>query len=484
MQHHPLIRTIYLYLFALAVFLIPAFCFADNPRVTSVTANPQVVDSDHMMALSWVITGSSSGSNLYFTCMQGVKITTPEGATIPCNAMYSTAFNVSGAIGFKLVNINGGTISLPVRVYPKDINGINYDAGAMDTTITVNAVSQLLTEFTATTTVNSATTLNATTTATFTWIGFYLDAVNFQFTCADGVKIFKSPELTPVPCGAIALKSNLPGSGSTAFVFVNSSLSEASVNVTILPMIATGVYQSYQGKSLYIDVAEKMTPRSVSLDYFTAPKTRISSGDPLIFSWKAVNAPGVNLQMFICNSTVDVKTSQSTTTEKLRCGTPAFDNILPVVSTITLYFTNNSASEQNVSISLLPQNDEGTYNASVSKQITVLVLPPGQSVPVPIINPIGGTDTGIKTVRTIIFTQYLIKASRASQVKALQQFLAQDKTLYPEGTITGYFGDLTLKALQKFQCKYNIVCSGTPSSTGYGATGPKTRAKLNSLENF
>jgi len=54
--------------------------------------------------------------------------------------------------------------------------------------------------------------------------------------------------------------------------------------------------------------------------------------------------------------------------------------------------------------------------------------------------------------------------------------------LYPEGLITGYFGPLTEKAVQRFQLKYKIVNSKTPESDpGYGYVGPKTRGKLNEL---
>jgi len=79
------------------------------------------------------------------------------------------------------------------------------------------------------------------------------------------------------------------------------------------------------------------------------------------------------------------------------------------------------------------------------------------------------------------FTRNLYLGSQGNDVKKLQEFLAKDKTIYPEGKITGYFGLLTKKAVQRFQCKYNIVCSGAPYSTGYGAVGPKTREKLNVL---
>lgn len=44
--------------------------------------------------------------------------------------------------------------------------------------------------------------------------------------------------------------------------------------------------------------------------------------------------------------------------------------------------------------------------------------------------------------------------------------------------ITGFFGHITLGALQRFQCVKMGICSGSPDTTGWGAYGPRTRAAL------
>lgn len=67
------------------------------------------------------------------------------------------------------------------------------------------------------------------------------------------------------------------------------------------------------------------------------------------------------------------------------------------------------------------------------------------------------------------------------EVKILQQLLAQDKEIYPEGLVTGYFGSLTRAAVQRFQAKYGIVDSGDENSTGLGLVGPRTRIKLQEI---
>ena len=59
--------------------------------------------------------------------------------------------------------------------------------------------------------------------------------------------------------------------------------------------------------------------------------------------------------------------------------------------------------------------------------------------------------------------------THGDDVKDLQKFLSNDSDIFPEGSITGFFGDATRRAVKKFQEKFNIA-----SSTG--TAGPLTRA--------
>ncbi|MBI2612370.1 fibronectin type III domain-containing protein [Candidatus Kaiserbacteria bacterium] len=83
------------------------------------------------------------------------------------------------------------------------------------------------------------------------------------------------------------------------------------------------------------------------------------------------------------------------------------------------------------------------------------------------------------SAQTTVFTQQMSVGSRGAQVSELQSFLATKTSHYPEGLVTGYFGVLTQAAVQRFQCAEEIVCSGTPLSTGYGRVGPMTLVQLN-----
>ncbi|MBI2035556.1 MAG: fibronectin type III domain-containing protein [Candidatus Liptonbacteria bacterium] len=63
--------------------------------------------------------------------------------------------------------------------------------------------------------------------------------------------------------------------------------------------------------------------------------------------------------------------------------------------------------------------------------------------------------------------------SKGEMVEVLQAMLAADPEIYPEGLITGYFGMLTKKAVQKFQKKHGLAQPGR--------VGPLTLKKLNEL---
>ena len=78
-----------------------------------------------------------------------------------------------------------------------------------------------------------------------------------------------------------------------------------------------------------------------------------------------------------------------------------------------------------------------------------------------------------------LLTRNLGTGDRNDSVKTLQQLLARDKDIYPEGLASGLFGPATTRAVQKFQMKYGLIKS--VKDLGSGQVGPKTRAKLNEL---
>jgi len=83
------------------------------------------------------------------------------------------------------------------------------------------------------------------------------------------------------------------------------------------------------------------------------------------------------------------------------------------------------------------------------------------------------SQSGVNPVSVMIFAVDLSRGMTSQEVSKLQSALGQDKTIYPEGLITGYFGPATEMAVKRFQAKYGI--------DQVGRVGPATRAKLNSM---
>lgn len=81
------------------------------------------------------------------------------------------------------------------------------------------------------------------------------------------------------------------------------------------------------------------------------------------------------------------------------------------------------------------------------------------------------SSTGLVVITTVFLTtpsstradtlyRELEVGMSGSDVSSLQTFLAKDKTLYPEGKVTGYFGSLTKRAVLNFQRRNGIQAIG------------------------
>jgi peptidoglycan hydrolase-like protein with peptidoglycan-binding domain len=90
----------------------------------------------------------------------------------------------------------------------------------------------------------------------------------------------------------------------------------------------------------------------------------------------------------------------------------------------------------------------------------------------------GGGQEGAKEIKeelksTIRIARHLEIGARGKDVTLLQEMLASDPEIYPEGLVTGYFGPLTYGAVKNFQRKMGVE--------EVGVVGPKTMSKINEL---
>lgn len=95
------------------------------------------------------------------------------------------------------------------------------------------------------------------------------------------------------------------------------------------------------------------------------------------------------------------------------------------------------------------------------------------------------TSTSAASPLCVVLTQNLgpgmqdaSSTSSYGDIARLQAFLAQTPSVYPEGIINGSYGPATQRAVQRWQKLHGVITFGSPSTTGYGAVGARTRALM------
>ena len=103
-----------------------------------------------------------------------------------------------------------------------------------------------------------------------------------------------------------------------------------------------------------------------------------------------------------------------------------------------------------------------------------------QGVTTPVVPTKNNSETAISS---FTFKNNMRQGSTIGDVRKLQEFLkSMGSGIYPEGTISGYFGPLTYKAVVRFQEKYfDEVLAPLGNKKGTGLVGEYTRKKLNNL---
>lgn len=60
-----------------------------------------------------------------------------------------------------------------------------------------------------------------------------------------------------------------------------------------------------------------------------------------------------------------------------------------------------------------------------------------------------------------VLKENITEGTNDADVKRIQEILATDSTIYPEGKVTGYFGPLTKEAIKRFQGRHELEVTGT-----------------------
>jgi peptidoglycan hydrolase-like protein with peptidoglycan-binding domain len=102
----------------------------------------------------------------------------------------------------------------------------------------------------------------------------------------------------------------------------------------------------------------------------------------------------------------------------------------------------------------------------------VLAAPVVTNLPVPVYTPPVVPEKLFQPLRTLVLN------AKGNDVLLLQELLRKRPDIYPEGLVTGYYGPLTKRAVQKFQDIYKIT---RPTIYGYGFVGPLTTNRINTV---
>lgn len=236
---------------------------------------------------------------------------------------------------------------------------------------------------------------------------------------------------------------------STSYLFAVAAYNAAG-NVS-------GQSFSVEGTTLGVDT----TPPSKPLDLIATPLSTSAIG----LSWGASTDNVGVAGYYIYRDGNQVATVGATSTTYTDTGL--------ATSTSHYYYVAAYDAAGNVSPQVTAYN-VWTYAANP----IVPIVPTSTTSAVPPVPVTSGTTSG--TSGGVVFTTLLSYGSRGTIVTELQQFLIKEQDLGPNYA-TGFYGSLTQRAVQLFQCAESVVCTGSPSTTGWGLVGVRTRKALNAL---
>jgi hypothetical protein len=447
---------------------------AATPAVTSFTANPATINHTYASTFSWSSLDSTAGQLIFVSCPDGITIQDSSGAAVSCDAARAESVG-TGSDTFNFFNISGTAKTILAKYIPIDSLGVPVANAAVTTSVTVGTAYQTIADFSA-----SSFAVNSGDSVTLSWTGLYAPGVNLQFDCNPYAAVYDGA--IQLPCGAPAFANDLAISASRTITIKNTSNNETTLTVRALPAVTPGAYDGTHSRSLTLAVKIPAAAAGPSVSSFSASANAIASGGSVTYAWGSSNTAGTNLQ-FNCSTNLIVMAVVGEATTTLPCNTPAFSSALAASGTQSILVINPNTYPQILTATLFPRDSNGVYLGTLSKTATTLVLVPGTSVTPPAAPAVPAaaattTAAGVTADPHAPITIGLEKGMTNPQVSILQTFLARDKSIYPGGLVTGYFGVATDAGVKSFQIKYGIA---KPGDSGYGYVGPKTRAKINSL---
>lgn len=222
------------------------------------------------------------------------------------------------------------------------------------------------------------------------------------------------------------------------------------------------------------DAVGNVSAQSYASQGTTLPPDTVPPSMPLGLTAKPVSTSEIDLSWWASSDNVGV------------VGYYLYRGGSQIANTSSTNFANTGlATSTNYSYTVVAYDAAGNISArTATTSISTLAANPATATgtPPPVSPPpvVATTTPAPATGGAGIFNFNLYSGLRNADVKTLQLFLIRKGYLGADYA-TGFFGALTGKAVQQFQCEQKIVCSGNSWTTGWGLVGKKTRAALNAL---
>ncbi|SRR3989338_5120846 len=239
-----------------------------------------------------------------------------------------------------------------------------------------------------------------------------------------------------------------------------AAATDVQLNSATIGITTSGTARTYTTGAA--DVMESVTVGAASIDLTGAA----GSGASLTSTDKMTYTYGSGLSTtFTCNTSNSVVTAGGAGTE----------TFTPTGNTCTTASGGSGGGSGSSGTSIPTTTTTDTTTPTTPTAVVAQATTPAPTPAVPATTPAAtvAQPSPVAQLVSPVFNSDLQLGSRGDDVKRLQELLAQDKEIYPDGLATGYFGALTSAAVKKFQAK-----NGLPQ---VGRVGPATRAKLNEV---
>jgi hypothetical protein len=311
----------------------------------------------------------------------------------------------------------------------------------------------------------------------FSWTLSNAGGYSFTPLCSSGIR-FKNAGGSIIPCDT-AITSVTETGGSLTLYVVNTSGSTRSVQARLTPKNSSG--QDDTGASKTVSFSVETDPEPITS--FTSSVSTSEPGQSLTISWSAHDLTGVNLKIE-CKNEIKVSSPSYTASAFIPCDKIIFSPDLAINGTLVLNFTNSSVSKLPYTLTLLPEYEDGAYDGTHAKTITLDIA--SDVLPAPVINFFNASSTAIFSGDGVNFSWNIQNAAGAnlqlSCVSGLSATSSKDPTVILPCAKPAFSEDLSAKGtvalyfLSKDELRHSITITLLPAKKAgeYDATLAKS----------